>query len=88
VSPDVDCPGTSYQGVADYAKGARGVADPLEDAPKHFHEDGDEIVQAGYATDAERTIVLLRDGAPIAGLVYISDGHGGWLQSESYGCSD
>jgi len=88
VSPDVDCPGTSYQGVADHAKGARGVADPLEDALKHFREDGDEIVQAGYATNGERTIVLLRDGAPIAGLVYISDGHGGWLQSESYGCSD
>jgi hypothetical protein len=88
VSPDVDCPGTSYGGVADYVVGARGVADPLEDAPKHFREDGDEVVQAGYATDEERTIVLLRDGAPVAGLVYISDGHGGWLQSESFGCSD
>jgi hypothetical protein len=88
VSPDVDCPGTMYQGISDYVEGVRGVADPLEDAPTHFQEDGDEIVQAGYATDEERTIVLLRDGAPVAGLVYISDGYGGWLQSESFGCSD
>ncbi len=87
VSPDVDCPGAGYGGVMDYVVGARGVADPLQDAPKHFREDGDEVVQAGYATDDERTFVLLRDGEPVAGLVYVSDGHGGWLQSESFGCS-
>jgi hypothetical protein len=88
VSPDVDCPGAAYEGVADYAVGARGVADPIQDAPKRFREDGDEVVQAGYATDEERTVVLLRDGEPVAGLVYISDGQGGWLRSESFGCSD
>ncbi|MCD6021834.1 MAG: hypothetical protein K0R20_1544 [Actinomycetia bacterium] len=87
VSPDVDCPGAGYGGVVDYKEGARGVADPLQDAPKHFREDG-EVVQAGYATDEERTFVLLRDGEPVAGLVYVSDGHGGWLRSESFGCSD
>jgi hypothetical protein len=88
VSPDVVCPGAGYGSVGDYAEGARGVADPLQDAPKHFREDGDEVVQAGYATDEKRTFVLLRDGEPVAGLVYISDGNGGWLQSESFGCSD
>lgn len=88
VSPDVDCPGAGYGGIVDYVEGARGVADPLQDAPKHFREEGDEVVQAGYATDEERTFVLLRDSEPIAGLVYVSDGHGGWLRSESFGCSD
>jgi hypothetical protein len=88
VSPDVDCPGAMYQGIGDFVEGARGVADPLSDAPKHFREDGDRVVQAGYATPDERTYVLLRDEEPVAGLVYISDGHGGWLQSESFGCSE
>jgi len=88
ISPTLECPGGEmYGGTTDYIAGARGVADPLADAAKHFQEDGDEVVQAGYATDEERTIVLLRDGAPVAGLTYISDGHGGWLRSESYGCS-
>jgi hypothetical protein len=87
VSPDVDCPGTMYQGIGDFVEGARGVDDPLLDAPRHFREEGDEVVQAGYATDEERTFVLLRDGEPIAALVYVSDGSGGWLQSESFGCS-
>ena len=87
MSPTVDCP-TQYQGILDYVAGARGVADPLADAPRRFREEGDEVVQAGYTTDDRRTFVLLRDGEPVAGLVYVSDGHGGWLQSESFGCSD
>jgi len=88
VSPDVDCPGTMYEGNFDYAEGARGVADPLQDAPKHFLENGDEVVQAGYASDEERTFVLRRDEEPIAGVTYHSDGDGGWLRAESFGCSD
>jgi hypothetical protein len=87
VSPTVDCP-TQYQGILDYVAGARGVADPLADAPRRFREEGDEVIQAGYTTDDRRTFVLLREGEPVAGLVYVSDGHGGWLQSESFGCSD
>lgn len=88
ISPDLDCPGTMYQGIGDFVEGARGVADPLADAPKHFQEEGDRVVQAGYATPDERTYVLLRDEVPVAGLIYTSDGHGGWLQSGSFGCSD
>jgi hypothetical protein len=89
ISPTLECPGgRMYSGVADYIAGARGVADPLADAPKHFREEGDRVVQAGYATPEERTFVLLRDEDPIAGLTYHSDGHDGWLQTESFGCSD
>lgn len=87
VSPDLDCQKAGYGGILDYAEDARGVADPLRDAPKHFEEEGNEVVQAGYATDDARTFVLLRDGDAIAGLIYVSDGHGGWLRSESFGCS-
>jgi hypothetical protein len=87
VSPTLDCP-IQYSGTVDYIRDAHGVADPLADAPRHFREEGDRVVQAGYATPDERTCVLLRDEEPIAGLVYISDGYGGWLQSESFGCSD
>jgi hypothetical protein len=76
-----------YSGVVDYVSGARGVADPLADAPKHFREQGDRVVQAGYATPQERTFILLRDDEPIAGLTYHSDGEGGWLRTESFGCS-
>lgn len=88
ISPTVDCPGTGYSGVSDYVAGARGVADPLADAPKHFREEGDRVVQAGYATAEQRTFVVLKDEEPIAGLIYHSDGHRGWLQTESFGCSD
>jgi hypothetical protein len=89
ISPALECPGgRMYSGVADYVEGARGVADPLADAPKHFREEGDRVVQAGYATLDERTFVLLRDEEPIAGLTYRSDGHDGWLQTESFGCGD
>ena len=87
ISPTLDCP-TRYEGIVDYIAGARGVADPLADAPKRFREEGDRVVQAGYATPDERTFVLLLDEEPIAGLTYHSDGHGGWLQTESFGCSD
>jgi hypothetical protein len=88
ISPSVDCPGSMYHGSGSLAPDARGVADPLADASKHFQEEGDQVVQAGYATADERTFVLLQDGEAIAGLVYISDDHGGWIQIESYGCSD
>ena len=89
ISPTLDCPGGGmYGGTADYIAGARGVADPLADAPKRFREEGDRVVQAGYATREERTFVLLLDEEPIAGLTYRSDGYGGWLQTESFGCSD
>jgi hypothetical protein len=87
VSPTLDCP-IQYRGIKDYGLGARGVADPFANASKHFREEGDRVVQAGYATPEERTFVLLLEEQVIAGLTYRSDGHDGWLQAESFGCSD
>jgi hypothetical protein len=79
VSPTLDCPGGKrYWATADYVEGARGVADPLADAPKRFREEGDRVVQAGYATPDQRTFVLLRDEEPIAGL-NLSLRRAGWL---------
>ena len=88
VSPELVCPsGAMYQRVADYIEGARGVDDPLADAAKRFRLPG-EAVEAGYRTEEERTFVNMTDDGPKESLVYRSDGDGGWLQSESSGCSD
>ena len=87
VSPLLGCPGGMYHGVADYVQGAAGVEDPLEDARNRFRLDG-EVSEAGYSTSESRTFVNVVDGSPKESLVYISDGAGGWLQSESSGCSD
>jgi hypothetical protein len=85
VSPELDCPGEAYGSVADYVEGARGVADPLVHARKQTSSD---VVQAGYATDESITIVVLDgDGRRETVIGYISDGQGGWLLSETSGCS-
>jgi hypothetical protein len=86
VSPDLECPGGMSHGVSDYAVGATGVQDPLVDARRRFLLDG-EVLEAGYATDESRTFINVVEGAPKESLVYLSDGAGGWLQSESYRCS-
>ena len=88
ISPLVDCPGVSYQGHGDFVAGARGVADPLGDASRRFQEEGDRVVEAGYTPQEERTFLLLRGGEAVEGLVYVSDGHDGWLLQDSFGCSD
>jgi hypothetical protein len=87
VSPELDCPGGMYGGVGDYAEGAKGVEDPLTDAERTFRLDGD-VSEAGYSTSERRTFINVVDGSPKESFVYISDGSGGWLQSESAGCSD
>jgi len=88
VSPELVCPsGAMYQGVADHVEGARGVDDPLGDATKRFRLPG-EAVEAGYRTEKQRTFVNKTNDGPKESLVYRSDGQGGWLQSESSGCSD
>jgi hypothetical protein len=87
VSPLLDCPAGAYQGVGDYVEGARGVADPLADARRQFRLDG-VAVQAGYETTEERIFVNMTNDGPKESLTYIADGFGGWLLSESSGCSD
>jgi hypothetical protein len=87
VSPQLDCPGGMFQGVTDFVPGARGVEDPLADAERHFRLEGD-ATEAGYRTTEQRTFVNVVDGVPKESFVYIADGHGGWLQSESAGCSN
>jgi hypothetical protein len=87
VSPELECPGTMYGGVVDYVEGARGVEDPLSDAEEQFRLEG-TAKEAGYRSVDERTVVNLTADGPKESLVYISDGAGGWLRSESAGCSD
>jgi hypothetical protein len=87
VSPVFDCPNGSYAGFRDPAPGARGVGDPAEDAEKHFREEG-TVLEAGYQTADARTFINAVDGNARESLTYTSDGYGGWLQTESSGCSD
>jgi hypothetical protein len=87
VSPQLDCPGAMYEGVSDYIEGAVGVEDPREDARNRFRLEG-TVLEAGYSTSKRRTFVNVVDGSPKESFVYISDGAGGWLQSESSGCRD
>ena len=87
VSPVLDCPGGTYNGVGDYAEGAKGIDDPLADAERVFRLDGDAS-EAGYSTSERRTFINVVDGSPKESRGYTSDGSGGWLQSESSGCSD
>jgi hypothetical protein len=87
VSPQLaDCPNEVYQSNIDYVVGARGVEDPLKDAEEHFRLEGD-AVEAGYRTAEERTIVNATAEGPKESLVYVSDGSGGWLLSQTSGCS-
>jgi hypothetical protein len=87
VSPLFDCPHGSYAGFGEPAPGARGVGDPAEDAEKHFREEG-TVLEAGYQTADARTFINAVDGNARESLTYTSDGYGGWLQTESSGCSD
>jgi hypothetical protein len=88
ISPALECPGgRMYTGFADYVAGARGVEDPLVDSKKHFRLEG-SVVEAGYDIVGERTYINVSEGHAKESLVYTSDGSGGWLQTESSGCSD
>ena len=86
-SPTLDCPDGAYTGIADYVGGAAGVPDPLADAEEHFRLEG-EVVEAGYRTTEERIFINFTNEGPKESLSYVSDGQGGWLRSESSGCSD
>ena len=72
----------------DYVEGARGVADPLQDAPKTFERTATRSSRPATPPTRSERSSSSGGGEPVAGLVYVSDGHGGWLQSESFGCSD
>jgi hypothetical protein len=87
VSPELDCPSGGYGGAVDYVPGARGVQDPLGDARATFRDPG-TVLEAGYSTADSRSFINVVDGVPTDSLTYVSDGHEGWLQSESSGCSD
>jgi hypothetical protein len=88
ISPTLECPGGGmYSGFADYVQGARGVEDPLIDSERRFRLDG-SVVEAGYKVSGQRTFINVSEGQPKESLVYRSDGAGGWLQTESSGCSD
>ena len=87
ISPAVECPGGMYSGIGDYVAGARGVEDPLLDAEKRFRLEG-SVVEAGYDISGQRTFINVSEGQAKESLVYASDGSGGWLQTESSGCSD
>lgn len=88
ISPALECPGGGmYSGIGDYVAGARGVEDPLLDAEKRFRLEG-LVVEAGYAISGQRTFINVSEGQAKESLVYASDGSGGWLQTESSGCSD
>jgi hypothetical protein len=87
VSPDLACSGTAYGGVGDYGPDARGVADPSADAEKRFRLDG-TVIEAGYQNENQRIFIDRVGGEPKESLTYIADGHGGWLLSETAGCSD
>ena len=76
-----------YSGIGDYVAGARGVEDPLLDAEKRFRLEG-SVVEAGYDISGQRTFINVSEGQAKESLVYASDGFGGWLQTESSGCSD
>jgi hypothetical protein len=88
ISPTLECPGGKmYSGNADYVAGARGVEDPLIDSEKRFRLEG-SVFEAGYETPGVRTFINVSNGDAKESLVYTSDGSGGWLQTESSGCSD
>jgi hypothetical protein len=87
ISPTLDCPsGRMYFGNADYVEGARGVKDPLVDSEKRFRLEG-TVFEAGYETADARTFINVTNGIAKESLTYTSDGYGGWLQTESSGCS-
>lgn len=87
VSPNLACSGSAYGGVGDYGPDARGVADPFADAQKQFRLEGN-VLEAGYRTENQRIFIDLTGDGPKESLTYIADGHGGWLRSETSGCSD
>jgi hypothetical protein len=87
VSPELEgCVAGEYSGIGDYAAGARGTDDPQAEAQRKA-KDGN-VVQAGYATEDGRTYVAIVDGQVKQTFGFYSDGHGGWLLSETGGCSD
>jgi hypothetical protein len=85
VSPTIDCPDATANGVIDYVAGARGVSDPLADVKDDAN--GGEVQFAGYRTDDTVTVVATLDGVPIGVYDYVSDGHDGWLRSTTTACS-
>jgi hypothetical protein len=86
VDPTLGCTGMTSQGVIDYMPDATGVDDPLADASDHASK-GATVTQAGYVTNQERHFVAGTDGEMTESFVYRSDGQGGWLLSETGGCS-
>ena len=85
VSPDLDCGEGAVTGNIDYASGATGVADPSTEVQDRSN--GAEVVQAGYATDDERSYIALVGTNTVATFRYFSDGAGGWLLMEHTRCS-
>jgi len=85
VSPVLDCPHEGYVGYGDPAPDARGVEDPLADAERLFRKEG-IATEAGYRTSDARTFINVKTSGVRESLTYTSDGHGGWLQTESSGC--
>jgi hypothetical protein len=85
VSPTIDCPDETANGVIDYVAGARGVPDPRTDVERDVSSG--EVQFAGYHTDEKVTVVVSSDGVPVGAYDYISDGHDGWLRSTTTACS-
>jgi hypothetical protein len=79
-----------FSGIADYAPGARGKADPLEAAREgldSYMHPGDTVEPAGYPEAATLLYRLVRAGEVLAIVELDDDGSGGWLPGSVTGCS-
>jgi hypothetical protein len=90
VSTHIECAtGMGFAGIPDYVAGARGEPDPqavAETALERYGKPGDLIEPAGYPESESPEYRLVRDGEVLAVVQLMSDGAGGWLESQVTGC--
>ncbi|MFN2390096.1 MAG: hypothetical protein ABR575_10905 [Actinomycetota bacterium] len=93
VEDTLDCAGgMGVSGSGSFAPDARGEkGDPVEIARDQLANrlrPDDELRRAGYVTEDEATVAVVRDGETVAVVHFFDDGYGGWLQDAMDNCEN